>query len=163
MITFVYFVLILLLLLVIIVYKYKCFDLRRGCERWSVGISRVEDLKSINIKTVKTLSYKFVKEVSGMDFIADPFLIKKDERYYLFVEAAIEGFGRIDVYSSTDLSNWKHEGVAMSKEHHLSYPQVFEYGDKIYMIPETKKAGEVALYVSVEFPLKWAKKSPFLD
>lgn len=38
---------------------------------------------------------------------------------------------------------------------HLSYPQVFEWNGDVYMIPESRAAGEVRLYRAVEFPFDW--------
>ena len=156
------FFLVALCLLLLLGNRYKCIYYRRGSERWSVGISRVKSLNNISNKADKVLSHQFIKESSGMDFAADPFLLKKDGRYYLFVEAAINEFGRLDVYSSSDLERWEHEGIALSKDIHLSYPQVFWYNDKVYMIPETKSYREVGLYESIDFPLKWEKKRVLL-
>lgn len=140
----------------LMIYVYPCFFRLKGYKRCSVGIGTIDDLnKKIVPDTI--ISHEEVKKITGMDLIADPFIIKNKDEYFLFVEAAKDYFGRIDVFSFNKPDKWKYVGIALSKEHHLSFPNVFYYEDKICMIPETKKAGEVALYVADEFPLKWEK------
>jgi hypothetical protein len=154
-------IILIIILLALIYYAYPCFFKLKGYERWSVGIGRMKNLdQKIIPETI--ISHEEVKNITGMDFIADPFLIKNKGEYFLFVEAAKDNFGRIDVFSFKNIDKWKYIGTALSKEHHLSFPNIFYYEDKIYMIPETKKAGEVALYVPQDFPLRWEKHKVLL-
>jgi hypothetical protein len=46
---------------------------------------------------------------------------------------------------------------ALSLPAHMSYPFLFEDSDKIYCVPETSAADEVALFRAVEFPRRWSK------
>ena len=43
----------------------------------------------------------------------------------------------------------------LERDHHLSYPFVFEHDGAIYLLPETGEAGRVELYRAVEFPGRW--------
>jgi hypothetical protein len=45
--------------------------------------------------------------------------------------------------------------VALAESFHLSFPYVFKLGGDYYMIPESKKAGDIRLYKSVSFPMRW--------
>jgi len=129
---------------------------------WSVGIGHVNKIgDKLNIETV--ISHEYVKKTFGIDFIADPFLIKQDGKYYLFVEAAVKNFGRIDVFSSNNVKDWHYEGIAIQETTHMSYPQVFKYNDSMFMIPETKEGGRVSLYEAVDFPMKWKRRRDLLS
>ena len=43
----------------------------------------------------------------------------------------------------------------IDKPYHMSYPSVFQVGDKFYMVPETSKSGRIELYVCLDFPISW--------
>jgi hypothetical protein len=45
----------------------------------------------------------------------------------------------------------------------MSYPSLVEVGDKIYCIPETSQADEVALYEAIEFPHTWRKTAVLFE
>lgn len=90
-------------------------------------------------------------------FVADPFLVRENGRWYLFFESfnTERNKGEVGVAESDDLINWKFITTALSEPFHLSYPFVFKVGKHYYMIPETKESGEVRLYKAVDFPRSW--------
>ncbi len=51
----------------------------------------------------------------------------------------------------------------LERDHHLSYPFVFEHEGAIYMLPETGEAGRIELYRAVEFPDHWTLDRVLLD
>ncbi len=154
------FILVVLILLIAHL-RYPLFFFHESPQVWSVGFGHLTHREEA-IKPTHILNFMKAKELSGADFIADPFLFKEKGRYYLFVEAGINNFGRIDAFSSNDLADWKYEGIAMNKEYHLSYPFVFKHHHNIYMIPEEAQSHRVTLYRSVGFPLKWEKEKELL-
>lgn len=87
---------------------------------------------------------------------ADPFPLKKDNVNYIFVEIKDirKSNGTIGVCTIEDGKSSDVVEV-LSEPFHLSYPNVFEYDDDIYMIPETYQSNQIRLYKAVEFPLKW--------
>lgn len=91
-------------------------------------------------------------------FIADPFLIRRNERDYVFVEdldfATMRGI--ITVYELKD-GQALPLGTALEEDFHLSFPWLFEYDSELYMCPETCEARDVRLYRCVDFPLRWEK------
>ncbi|XP_058109283.1 glucosamine inositolphosphorylceramide transferase 1 [Magnolia sinica] len=106
------------------------------------------------------------------NFVADPFLFdQKDDALYLFFETknSVTLQGDIGVARSTDKgATWKHLGIALDEEWHLSYPYVFRYHDDIYMMPESSQKGELRLYRALKFPLQWTLekvilKKPLID
>ena len=98
-----------------------------------------------------------VVQDDGQRYYADPFLLQRDGRTFLFVEEYVyaERKGRIamaevigDRLASTPVP-------VLDRPYHLSYPHVFEAGGEILMMPETGENGTVELYRAAEFPLKW--------
>jgi hypothetical protein len=90
-------------------------------------------------------------------FVADPFLIKEGNTYFLFFELfnRDNGRGELGVAESRDLVHWAFTGVVLAEPFHLSYPFVFKDGDSYYMIPESRASREVRLYKAVSFPMQW--------
>ena len=89
--------------------------------------------------------------------VADPFVISKDKEWYLFFEVINQGTekGEIAYAKSTDRKNWTYGSVVLSEDFHLSYPYVFQEGDGIYMIPESRQDQSIRLYKATDFPKKW--------
>lgn len=89
-------------------------------------------------------------------FLADPFVFTKDFCDYCFVEDYdySREVGEISVY---ELKGTKAEriGVVLSEPFHLSFPFVFEYEGKVFMIPETHQAKQIRLYEAINFPTEW--------
>ena len=90
-------------------------------------------------------------------FWADPFLVKKDDTYYLFIEELIyeNKLGHLAVMTIDKDGNYSKPENILVKDYHLSYPNVFEDNGDYYMIPETSGNNDIQLYKCTEFPLKW--------
>jgi hypothetical protein len=91
-------------------------------------------------------------------FVADPFILRRDERWYLFFEVmrADTHRGEIAVATSPDGINWTYEQVVLAEPFHLSYPYVFEVDGEVFMVPETREARSVRLYRADAFPHGWS-------
>ena len=90
-------------------------------------------------------------------FWADPHIISDDSKHYIFVEEYIykERKGQISVIEMEQNGAYRESVQVLSKEHHLSYPFVFEWNDKYYMVPETSINRTVELYECTRFPHEW--------
>ncbi len=90
-------------------------------------------------------------------FWADPFIVYRDEKYYVFVEEFIYGKnkGHISVLELDKDGNLHDSRTSLEKPYHLSYPFVFETGGEYYMIPESGQNRTIDLYRSAGFPYKW--------
>ena len=90
-------------------------------------------------------------------FVADPFLYDTGSNWYLFMEVSNKAIGRgqIGVARSSDGLNWTYDRIVLSEAFHLSYPYVFSYDGRYYMIPETNEANSIRLYESLNFPYDW--------
>lgn len=89
----------------------------------------------------------FRKRLNTLNTMADPFLFVHGEALYLFAEQmTFLGHGEIVGFRTKDLSTWESLGVVLREGHHLSYPNVFSYEGKVYMLPEGGASGRVTLY-----------------
>lgn len=90
-------------------------------------------------------------------FWADPFIVKKNNKYYLFIEELIykNKLGHLSVMEIDEDGNYTKPEKILVKDYHLSYPFVFEENGVFYMIPETSGNKDIQLYKAIDFPLKW--------
>lgn len=93
-------------------------------------------------------------------FWADPFVWRRDGRYYLFFEEFpyATGRGHISVLMLDEQARPVGEAVpVLQQPFHLSYPYLFEYDGELYMLPEQKESRRVDAYRCVEFPFRWER------
>jgi hypothetical protein len=92
-------------------------------------------------------------------FVADPFMVRRDGTFYMFMEVmnAETRLGEIGLATSNDALSWTYQQIVISEPFHLSYPYVFEWEGEYYIIPESIDAGNVTLYKAGEFPTRWSK------
>lgn len=90
-------------------------------------------------------------------FWADPFVVSKDNRHYVFVEDLPydSNKGHISVIELDNKGNFVSFKPVLEKSYHLSYPFIFEYEGSHYMIPETGANKTVELYKCETFPNEW--------
>ncbi len=111
------------------------------------------------------LTARDVTDVAA-EFVADPFLLEKDSRWYLFFEVmeSRRQKGSIGVATSDDGGRtWKYDRIVLREPFHLSYPYVFQSGPDIFMVPESSEAGAVRLYRAVRFPYEWAVEKTLIS
>ncbi|PIA43445.1 hypothetical protein AQUCO_01900086v1, partial [Aquilegia coerulea] len=150
-----------------------------GCHQdnqgsWSIGVFygdspfTLKPIESKNVWNDETSAWPIANPVitcatvsdAGFpsNFVSDPFLFVQWDTFYMFYETknSITLQGDIGVAKSTDKgATWKHLGIAIDVEWHLSSPYVFEYENHIYLMPENSQQGELHLYRALEFPLQW--------
>lgn len=90
-------------------------------------------------------------------FWADPFPVKRDERYFIFIEEYLyqTNKGHIAVIEMDQKGNWQPPVKVLEQDYHLSYPFVFEWQGETYMIPESSDHKTIELYRCVSFPYEW--------
>lgn len=86
---------------------------------------------------------------------ADPFLIGKDGKSYLFYETAgpVTGKGKIACLALDDAH--AKPRIVLKEPFHLSYPYVFSCAGQYYMMPESRQNHKVMLYRAKQFPWEW--------
>ena len=104
-------------------------------------------------------SFKSFKKLASSKekFWADPFVINRDNKYYIFVEEFIyrTNKGHISVIELDNSGNFLSSEKIIERPYHMSYPFVFEINDSYYMIPETSQNRTIELYKCKNFPYKW--------
>lgn len=87
----------------------------------------------------------------------DPFVLAKEDRYYIFIEEKIyaTGLGRIACLTLDREGRVLSNQAVLERPYHLSYPFIFEEDGEIFMIPETAGNRSIELYRCVQFPGEW--------
>ena len=99
-------------------------------------------------------------------FQADPFIVYKDDKYYVFYEELkFEDYHGYLRAAELDVKNGKliNDKIILKLEHHLSFPSVFEEDGSFYMIPECANSHSVDLFECTDFPYIWQKKQTLID
>lgn len=127
-------------------------------KKYSIGIyegDSIFDLKPLKNNPVLT---KFdVKDVRA-SFVADPFVIKRNDVYYLFFEVKSKrkrDIGEIGLATSKDLKHFNYKKIVIREKFHLSYPFVFKFENDFYIILESGENRDLRLYKAVDFPFEW--------
>lgn len=126
---------------------------------WSIGIYKGESPFTLSETKDAENPVISAKDVTDVDaaFVADPFILQKDGNYYMFFEVLnLEtNSGDIGYATSKDGKTWDYQKIVLDEQFHLSYPCIFEWEGKYYMIPESSKDFSVRLYSSSSFPEDW--------
>lgn len=127
-------------------------------ELWSIAIYKLESRPEILRLNRHKPIYMFGETGfrTGRDYqstVADPFLFAFGGTLYMFYEVKTDhDHGEIWAQSLSEAGDWVPLGKVLGEHFHLSYPQVFEHGGRVYMIPEAAHSGRVLLYSAVHFP-----------
>jgi hypothetical protein len=143
----------------------KRFVRRRS--QWSIGIywgNSPFNFVSPDHITNPVLTADQVTDITA-DFVADPFMLRVENTWYMFFEAMNmqTGRGEIGLATSEDSVNWNYQQIVLQELFHLSYPYVFEWQNDYYMIPETASVNTIRLYKATHFPYQWEFTKVLLD
>ena len=124
---------------------------------WSIGI--YEGKTPFKLKPAHGVSNPVLtgKNCGDATFVADPFMVRKDGKYYMFFERVGKDShqGDIAYAESPDGRSWKYKKVIIDEDFHLSYPNAFEWKGEYYIILEGHQDLSVRLYKAESFPTKW--------
>jgi hypothetical protein len=96
---------------------------------------------------------------------ADPFVFHRRGRWFVFFEELLHRESR-GVLACLELradGGWTEPRRVLERPYHLSYPNVFELGGEVYLLPETSEARCVELYRAVEFPWRWERVRTLIE
>ena len=135
---------------------------------WNIALHSVPDEFEIDRQlpnaTLIFSSHQLRRNLRHIHTRADPFLFATSDELYLFFEAVeINWHGRIEAYKTRDMITFANIGTILELPYHLSYPAVFNHGRAVYMIPESSKANEVALFKFKDFPFRLEKINVILN
>jgi hypothetical protein len=141
---------------------WRALRRRRHREDWVVGWRRRPPSSAPGAPEAGP-PFTFVDPPPG-HFWADPFLLERDGRAWLFVEDLDWSLGRagIAVAELTDAGPSELRPI-LSPPHHLSYPFVFEHDGETYLVPESAAARTIELYRATDFPYEWERVTTLMD
>ncbi|MBW9054768.1 glycosyl hydrolase family 43 [Rhizobium mesosinicum] len=134
---------------------------------WHVGIVPAPAEALLDAGTLAGCSSRitWLPDPGPWRYLADPFAVKKGDSLHVFVEAydyhTKHGFIERHELVGPDLK-WRGRAVVLTKPFHLSYPFLIEQEGEVLMMPESHKAGEVALYRARAFPDDWVRETVLL-
>ena len=108
--------------------------------------------------SLSTSFWKFKRIIPPLDrFWADPFLVFKDNKYFIFIEEVFfkANKGHISCLTINENGSYSIPQKVLEAPYHLSYPFVFIHDNNYYMIPETKANRTIELYKCTKFPDEW--------
>ena len=88
---------------------------------------------------------------------ADPFVIARNDRNYVFIEEKIyhTGLGHIACLEFDANGKLISNRTVLKRPYHLSYPFLFEFHDQLYMLPESAQNRSLEIYRCTHFPDQW--------
>lgn len=129
----------------------------RRCDIWRVGVvhAGVEAIAERGL--APDMRIDWLKTGRSFTFDADPFGIWRDGLLHLFVEHYDyrTRHGTIDHLALDDAFRVVERREVLREPWHLSYPQLIEAEDVVWMLPEAWKSGTLTLYRAVDFPYRW--------
>jgi hypothetical protein len=98
-------------------------------------------------------------------FWADPFPVSANGLHYVFVEELPfrTNKGHISVLELDGSGHLRRTAKVLEKDHHLSYPFVFEWRGERFMIPETGANRSIEVYRARAFPDQWELEQVLMD
>ena len=133
-------------------------------EHFRIGWRRPEGDSVAHTLDWPDAPYQFLQD-DGRRYFADPFVFERDGRTHVFCEefcyAADKGV--LSVFEILADGSATSPRPALEEAWHLSYPQVFESGGEIWMIPESRNAERIELYRATRFPDGWTREAVLVD
>jgi hypothetical protein len=135
---------------------------------WSIKVFKSNNTLKVKPKDPilgkPTIQASDVTDVKAQ-FVADPFLITHDSKFYMFFEVLNKQneLGEIGLATSENGEEWSYDRIVLREKWHLSYPYVFKDKDQIYMVPESVAANGVFLYKAKNFPYEWEKVTQLVN
>ncbi len=160
---------IILVIFIVSIFIFKSqFNIKyQAIPRWSIGIVRYDSTFTLKKDNLGKIYSSLNIPLENSYFVADPSIIKRNDKYYLFFENGIiteDGWkGTIDCAVSEDLANWVYIGTVLNEEKTVAFPIIYEVNNKLYMTIDSSGLGNLVIYESEEFPDKWVRADTLLS
>ncbi len=121
---------------------------------WRVGIVPVP-IEQVDASRLAALKDRIVwlPDAGPWRYFADPFGLIRGPTLHVFVEA-FDYRTKHAIIERHDFAlaglRWQSARPVLARPFHLSYPNVFVHAGQTYMLPESAKANEIALYRAVD-------------
>jgi len=96
---------------------------------------------------------------------ADPFPVEDQDGYSVFLEEYDHATlrGRIGVARITREGAFEKPVPVLERPYHLSYPFVFQWRGKWFMMPESSQASRLEIFSARRFPCEWTPEAVLFD
>lgn len=123
---------------------------------WHIGIIN-EPIQSL--LDSENIDIKWLPKYKKNRFLADPFILKDDDKYHIFVEDYdfINAKGEISRFEYKPEMKSLSMNLVAKHDSHLSYPFVFKHKDLFYCLPESAALNKIILLKSKDLNSKWEK------
>ena len=142
----------------------KLTALLRRPEAWRIAIRTIDGPGVMERFDWSGPAWRVLPD-DGRRYFADPFLFAWAGRHWLFCEefpyATAKGI--LSVASVAENGTIGAPRPIIETGGHLSWPQVFAYDGRIYMIPESATAGRIELWRADNFPTGWVLDRVLID
>jgi hypothetical protein len=135
-----------------------------GTPHWYVGWRRTTADRVYDTLAIPRGGWTRLPD-DGRRFYADPFVVARDGRTWMFVEELPIATGR-GLISAVELGPDGPLGAprpVLETGGHLSYPFVFERDGQMWMIPESADRRSVELYRADVFPDRWVHAATLIQ
>ncbi len=119
--------------------------------QWNIGYIRDNWKNNINVD-------KIIKIANPKNrWFADPMVVKENKFNFIFFEdySVNNKKGSISCIKIDKKNKIKYFKEIIKENFHLSFPFIFKYNKKYFMIPESCANKSVRLYKCIKFPNKW--------
>ncbi|HCW07925.1 MAG TPA: hypothetical protein DGG95_11245 [Cytophagales bacterium] len=128
-------------------------------EQWVLLYGDAQKIHSVDIKNFKPI-------IPPKDrFWADPFIVSQGNKNYLFIEELPyqTNKGHLSCLVTDRQGKIEASQKIIETPYHLSYPFIFSYEGKWFLIPESAENKTVDLYECVSFPFEWRWRRTLLE
>jgi len=134
---------------------------------WHVGILPAPLATFLETSALPALrdSIVWLPEPGPWRYLADPFGVRRGDTVHVFVEAYDYRTKHAVIEHHALSANlvWQGRETVLEQPVHLSYPFILEHAGETFMVPESCRAGEVALYRARGFPSDWVRETVLLN
>ncbi|MBU1307352.1 MAG: hypothetical protein KKF33_17760, partial [Alphaproteobacteria bacterium] len=123
---------------------------------WQVAYRQVDGTDVAATTALDGAAFSVLPD-DGQRFYADPFVVTRQGKTFLFVEEYPYATARgvISVAEQQADGSFGVPQVVLEEPYHLSYPQVFAHAGDMFMLPESGGARRLVLYRATAFPDQW--------
>ena len=125
-------------------------------DQWNIGIV---DQPIAAFLDNPSPAVRWLAPTPGSEFRADPFGVIRDGKATILCEyySYAENRGFIVAHDPGLSVPSVRVAIGPARPVHLSYPYSFEHEGRLYCVPESSEAGEIALFEIDHFPDRWRK------
>ncbi len=130
-------------------------------DHWNVGVLDAPIVSLLQARPIP--EPRWLKSPRRHEFYADPFAILRGGKPTFFCERLDYRTGRGCIVSFDADAPGQERSVDIGPAVHRSYPYLLESEGRLFCIPETSEANEVALYEVERFPDRWRRVATLIS